>query len=218
MSTQLTLQQTNASGSLLPATFAQALSRLANVHASTPTPRGVMYGQELRLALGLSSTDPACAAFLLDFAGQGRRVTGSAHGPSAALLTWAFHVLARSLRCTLLDATVGQEIASTPEAHRAAAVDYLTAYEADVQASRTRRADDEDGAVFLAWLAWEEHIVLTADDAGAVQALGAALPMGDAPALYELLLESEAVEDVFVSERELASLLTRFAARTATDD
>ncbi|MBX3214146.1 MAG: hypothetical protein KF850_19080 [Labilithrix sp.] len=217
MSTQLTLQETNASGGLLPATFAQVLSRLANVHAATPTPRGVMYGQELRLALGLSPNDPACAAFLLDFAGQGRRVKGAAHGPSAALLTWAFHALARSLRCTLLDANVGREIEASPEARRAAAVAYLTAYEADVLASRTRRADAEDGAAFLAWLAREEHVALTADDAEAVEALGAALPMRDAPALYELLLESDAVEDVFISERELASLLTRFEARTAAD-
>ena len=96
--------------------------------------------------------------------------------------------------------------------HREAAVAYLAAYEADVEATRRKQGDD-DGEGFLAWLVREEHIAL-AEGAGA---LGAELPMQDARALYEMLLESDEVDDVFVSERELSSLLGRYNARmTAT--
>ncbi|MBX3209470.1 MAG: hypothetical protein KF764_30835 [Labilithrix sp.] len=217
MAIDLTLEHTDASGRLLPARFAEVLVHLVKTsfRTSTRAPRGVMHGQQLRLALDLALNDPACAAFLLDFAGQGLRVTGTARGPSAALLTWAFHALAGPLKCTLFDAREGCGVDVAPEAHRAAAVAYLASYEAGVRALRAKPVDDE-GMVFLAWLAREEQLALSEDDPAAVDALGAALPMDDAPGLYEMLLESAAVDDVFVSERELASLLGRFNAWLAS--
>ena len=209
MSNDLTLKQTTASGLLLPAKFTQVLALRAKVHAGATEPRGTMHGQELRLTLGLSPSDAASAAFLLDFAGQGLRVTGRAHGPSAALLTWAFHALAASLKCTLCDADLGRDIEASPAAHREAAVAYLADYEVEVEATRRKQGDD-DGRAFLAWLVREEHIALATGGG----ALGAELPMQDAGALYEMLLESDEVDDVFVSERELTSLLARYNART----
>jgi hypothetical protein len=84
-------------------------------------------------------------------------------------------------------------------------------YEALVLASRARKGDgggEGDGRAFLAWLAREEHVAL----ADGADELGETLPLDDAEALYERLLESDAVDDVFVSERELARLLARFRA------
>lgn len=202
---ELILHLTNASGPLVPSRFNEVFARLAK-HGTTPG--ATMRGQELRLAVALSLDDDACAAFLLDFAGQGRRVRGTAHGPSEDLLVWAFHQLAASLRCTLTDAERGPDVEPAPEEHRARALAYLSDYEADVRASRTRNEDD-DGVSFVQWLAREELIALAADAA----AIGEPLRMDDASALYEQLLDSEAVEDVFFSERELGWLLARFRAR-----
>ncbi len=205
MSTSLTLQQTSASGPLLPATLAQALAALAR---RGEAPRGSMRGQVMRLVGSLSLDDDACAAFTLDFIAQGDRVRGAAHGPSTALFTWAFHALAKSLKCTLRGDD-GAEVAVAPEAHVEGARAYLATYEADVRATRGARAED-DAAPFVAWLAREEHVALVD---GAEDAAFASLPMNDPPALYEELLESDAVDDVFVSESELATLLARFRAR-----
>ena len=208
MSVELILQKTHTSALLLPAKFTQVFAHLAKISTAT-SPRGVMVGQDMRLALGLSLDDPACAAFLLDFAGQGQRVRGSARGPSAALFTWAFHALAAHTKCTLAEAGGAPTIAADPEAIRKTAVAYLETYEADVE--RTRRSAVADGSSFLAWLAREEHIVC-AEDADVAE-LGAAAPLDDATSLYEMLLESDTIDDVFVSERELASRLARFRAR-----
>jgi hypothetical protein len=206
---ELILHQTNASGPLVPSRFKQVL---ALPPKREPAPRATMRGQELRLAVALSLDDDACAAFLLDFPAQGRRARGTARGPSSELLFWAFHALAASLRCTLTDVERGPEIEADPEEHRLRALDYLSGYEAEVRAHREKREDDvDDGVAFLEWLAREELIVLAAGAA----AIGASLPMCAGPALYERLLDSEAVEDVFVSERELGWLRSRFLARHA---
>lgn len=195
MTTDLILEQTSVR--LLPALLTTAFAK-----PSPGAPRGAMHGQELWLALTLSLDDAACAAFMLDFVGQGRRVKASARGPSTALLVWAFHALAASLGCALLENDA--RVTPTPDVHRDTAIAYLTAYEADVRA--TRRARDEDPRGFLSWLAHEEHIVLAGEPPSD-------LPMDDPAALYELLLECDAIEDVFVSERELTSLLGRYRAR-----
>ena len=205
MRTELTLRKTSASGPLVPAQCNQAFVLTAKL--SPALPRGAMRGQELRLSLALALDDAACAAFVLDFAGQGARIEAAAHGPSALLLEWAFHALAATLKS---DSVVGGAhagpVAPDPESHRAAAVAYLEAYEADVLASRAR-GKDLDGNAFVAWLALEEHVAL--GDSGAF----ADLPLDDAPRLYEMLFESDGIEEVFVSERELARLLARFKAR-----
>jgi hypothetical protein len=208
---ELELQQTNASGRLLPTFLAEVLSRRGMIRSTTPMPQGAMFGQELRLGLAASPTEGASAAFLLDFGGQGARVRGKAHGPSAALFTWAFHMLAVTLKCTLVDVEQGEAITPEPDTLCPAAIAYLKDYEDDVEATRHGDLED-DGAAFLAWLAREEHLALGEQG---VAAFAESLPMDDAPALYELLLESDAIDDVFVSERELSSLLARFRARTA---
>ncbi|HVJ93559.1 MAG TPA: hypothetical protein VM580_27345, partial [Labilithrix sp.] len=125
----------------------------------------------------------------------------------------AFHALAASLRCVLIDAREGHPIEANPEDPRGAALAYLSDYEADVRRARALRStaeSDDNGMGLLAWLAREGHVLL-AEDPGA---LAATLPMEDPPLLYEMLLESDAIEDVFVSERELTDLLSRFRART----
>jgi hypothetical protein len=66
-----------------------------------------------------------------------------------------------------------------------------------------------DGREFIDWLAREEHIALASTD----DAFGKELPLDDATALYEILLDSDAIDDVFVSERELTMLLARYRAR-----
>jgi len=209
---ELILHQTSASGPLVPSRFAEVFALLAKLGT---TPRATMHGQELRLAVALPLDDDACAAFVLDFPAQGRRVRGTAYGPSADLLSWAFHQLAASLRCTLVDTEdADREIPPAPDDHRAGALAYLARYEDEVRAHRRRRSDEDDGVAFVDWLAREGTIALSAG--GAATAAFAGLPMDDAPAVYERLLESEAVEDVFLGERELGWLLARFRARHAT--
>lgn len=209
MTTELLLTKTSASGLLLPARLTSALALLAKVPGSPRAPRGAMFGQELRLVSTLAPEDPAASGFLLEFGAQGARLRGTAHGPSAALLTWAFHALAAQCRAGLEDVADELAVEPRPELHRARALAYLEQYEREVLAHRTSRTSD--ARTFLDWLAREEHVALAEGDA--VGALAASLPMQDASSLYEALLSSDAVEDVFVSESEIASLLRRFAAR-----
>lgn len=205
MDTTFILRETNASGLLLPGLFAQTLSVL---HKTMPdAPHGAVRGQELRLTLAMKFDDAACAAFVLDFAGQGQRVEAAAHGPSASLLGWAFHAIAAATKGDLLEDNA--PITPDPASHHAAALAYLETYEADVRESRKVRIDLTIAA-FVAWLVREEHVALA--DVVAEDAF-ADFPLDDAPRLYELLLESDAMDDVFISERDLARLLSRFNAR-----
>jgi len=200
MTTELTLIA-NAKGLLLPLRFDHALALAKKLAPSLPS--GVVVGQELRLALRLALDDAACAGFVLDFAGQGSRVIGSAHGPSAALLAWALHSVAEKLGCGLEEE--GATIAPAPAKHRDAAIAYLERYEAAVLAAR-REPPDPDPDAFVRWLAREEHVAL-ADEATFED-----LPLDNPEALYEQLLESDGIDEVFVSERELSRLLTRYRA------
>jgi hypothetical protein len=212
MAIDLTLLQTHASGPHLPTKLAHALTLLATRKTTEPTPKAAMHGHELRVALEGSLDDASCCAFLLDFGAQGARVRGTAHGPSAPALAWTLHTLAAALKCTLHDAEANADIPPAPAAYRAAAAAYLARYEDEVQATRSGD-EEEDAAAFLDWLAREEHIAIAPDGIAGITASTASLSLEDASALYEMLLESNAVEDVFVSESELTSLLGRFRAR-----
>ncbi len=208
MTAHMTLEKSGASGPLLPATLTRALVKQT-------APRATLRGQVLRIASALTLDDDACAAFMLDFPAQGDRVRGGANGPSAALFVWAFHVLAETLDCTLLDGASpdGGVVEAAPGEHRAAAMAYLTRHEAEVLEARRAPEIGIAPRAFLAWLAREEHIALASPEGADVDALAGSLPMKDAGALYEMLLESDVVDDVFVSERELVTALERFLAR-----
>lgn len=206
MTTELTLHQTHASGRLLPARLAQAFALLAKT--SPASPRGAMRGQELRLGRALAPDDGAAAGFMLDFIGQGDRVRGAARSPRDVLLVWAFHALAAATRCRLATSD-GAEIAPEPERHREAALAYLADYEEGVRATRSGERDAGlEG--FLAFLVADGHLALAAGEA-----IDEEVALDDPSGLYELLLESDAVDDVFVSERELTALLESFRARSA---
>jgi hypothetical protein len=200
MSIELTLRSTPESGLLVPARLTESFG--------ISIPRGRAQGSELRLAIDLSLDDAACATLVLDHVGQGRRVRSSAHGPGEPLLAWAFHAVAATTGAELFDGDGEQRIEPSPGTFRDAALIYLTRHEAGVEAARQGRVD-AGGVGFLDWLAEEEHVALGGD----ARELAAALPMDDAVALYEMLLESDEVDDVFVSERELAGLLSRYRAR-----
>src|SRR5262249_3538729 len=134
---------------------------------------------------------------VLDFVGQGARVEVTANGASATLLIWAFHALASDAKADLV----------APNADRRAAMEYLAAYEKDVVATRDAGLN-LDGEAFVAWLVREEALAL-----GGPPGEFADLPLEDASSTYERLLDSDTVEDLFVSERELIRLLQRFLAR-----
>lgn len=180
------LLRTSASGDLLPA-------RLAPLLAKWSAPRAKLRGQELRLARRLSLDDDACAGFVLDFAGQGARIESHARGASAPLLAWAMRELGAATKAELVDD-------DAPE--RDAALAYLADYESHVEAMRDS-GGERDGAAFIRWLAREELIVARPD-------AFEDLPLDDATRAYERLLDDDAVEDIFLSERELARLLARF--------
>lgn len=221
----LALLATSASGPLIPATLAQALVRIAaesGVLGAPKAPRGAMRGQVLRLAAALHTDDEAAAGFMLEFIGQGRLVRGSAIGPSGELLAWGMHALAARLACTLRDEEDDATLEPDPRPLLEPAMTYLTAYEAEVREDRVlpsiRRpalADANAGARFVRWLAREEHVALASDDGAAADALGASLTLADAAAVYEALLDSDAISEVFVSETELTTLLARFRARAS---
>jgi hypothetical protein len=220
----LLLLATSASGPLIPATLAQALARVAaesGALGAPPAPRGAMRGQVLRLAKTLLTDDEAAAGFMLEFIGQGRLVSGSAIGPSGDLLAWGMHALAARVPCTLRDEEDDATLDPDPGAHLDAAMAYLVAYEAEVREDRAlpsiRRpsADANAGARFVRWLAREEHLALASQEDEAVDALGGSLALADASAVYEALLDSEAIDEVFVSETELTTLLARFRARAS---
>src|SRR5262249_9439866 len=154
-----------------------------------------------RLARSLDVGDAACAGFVLDFAAQGARVHGSARGPSAALLAWALHGIAEKLGCLLEEG----DARITPAPALVGATPHPPSYEGLVLATRSGHRDPGPDA-FVRWLAREEHVALAGD------AHFADLRLDDAEALYEQLLDNEAVDEVFVSERELARLLARFKA------
>jgi len=206
----ITLHRTHTSGDLVPHRFVQVLGTLAMIPGTLPSPRATMHGQELRCGVGLSLTDDACAAFLLDFPAQGARASGDARGPAGALLAWGLHAVGLALKCRLVDVNdedeEEDERPADPEIYREAAMAYLAVYEADVSA--TRKAHDQSVERFLTWLERDEQIELVSPTV-----LPEGLSLADGPALYEALLESDAVADVFVSERELASFLGRFRAR-----
>lgn len=192
MATSFLVEQSTKSGRLLPALFTEVLAKL-------PAPvRGTMHGQELRLALELDLADAACAGWVLDFAGQGARVEGSVNGPSAAALALALEFIAKQLDCKLV--VDGDEVSSED------GVGYLETYEADVFDGRDN-PDDIDGDAFVAWLVREEGIALQRDQDFST------LPLDDAATVYETLLDAESVDDIFVSERELARMLGKFTAR-----
>lgn len=180
------LLRTSASGDLLPA-------RLAPLLAKWSAPRAKLRGQELRLARRLSLDDDACAGFVLDFAGQGARIESHARGASAPLLAWAIRELGAATKAEIVDD-------DAPE--RDAALTYLADYESHVEAMRDS-GGERDGAAFVRWLAREELIVARPD-------AFEDLPLDDATRAYERLLDDDAVEDIFLSERELARLLARF--------
>lgn len=200
----LTLRRTEKSGPLVPATFQQALGLMAKL---TQTPQGGMRGQELRLKLKLTLDDDASFGTVLDFAGQGARVTTSTHGRSEALVRWAMHSLGPTLKADLVEDEEAKS--ATPEVHRGEAIAYLEDYEQEIRTSRKemREPKSED---LIAWLAREEYVLLAATDTAMSFA---DLPLNDVPELYEQLLDHASIDDVFVSERELSRLLTRFKAR-----
>lgn len=186
----LELRRTTTSGDLLPA-------RLAPILATWTEPRARMKGQELRLARELDLEDPAAVGFVLDFIGQGARVEVSAQGASAPLLVWAIQAIAAAMKAEV----------DAPPADHAAALAYLEGYEDDVSAMREAKVD-LDGDAFVDWLVREELVEL-----GRGRADFSDLPLDDPERAYELILDNDVVEDVFVSERELARLLERFLAR-----
>lgn len=207
----ITLHATHASGSLTPAVLGGALARMQKARPSDP--RGLMRGQVLRLARALPLEDPACVELQLDVAAQGARVRGTARGPRRDLLVWAFHALARELRCRLVVEDEG-DIEVDPARVLDAANAYLESAEADVRAERERgtvREGPAEAKAFVAWLAAEGEVEPAGDPE--VARLAETLPMDDHEALYEALLESDAIEDVFASESEMKSLLARFRAR-----
>lgn len=186
----VSLHRTSASGDLLPA-------RIAPLLAKWTKPRAKLRGQQLVVALDMSLDDEAAVGFVLDFAGQGARIEAVAHGASEPLLAWALAELARELKA---------ERRGEGAIVRAAAMAYLEAYEAEVAESRESPPESESDA-FVSSLAHEKLIEVRAG------ATFDELPLDDAARVYELLLDHEDVEDIFVSERELTRLLARFRAR-----
>ena len=209
MTTSFALHRTTASGELHPSAFTRTFVVLGKSLGASSAPRASMRGQELRLGIWLEADDDASAGFLLDFPGQGARTLGEARGPSLELLAWAFHTLATAIGCELRRDDV--TLTPDPEPHREAAMAYLAYYEEDVRESRKRKGEADDLDRFLAWLAREEHVALAEGAAPFAEPVASA----DATALYERLLDSDAIADLFISERELATLLGRFRARAS---
>lgn len=172
-------------------------------------------GKLIRFRIGLKSDAPDFARIQVDLAKNGSKLVGSTRGHGAALLYWCFHALARRLGCDLRDPQLDVAPAPNPRGFLDDAKRLVRDYEAAV----LRRAQDGDGdeddvpgsnhlAEFLAWLVELEMLSLACPNTAE---LARQIELDDDSLdLYESLLESPAVDEIFASEEEFAALLKQY--------
>lgn len=209
MSTTLILR-----GAVTKRAFRDALDEISRV-----SPLKVSLGKKgdsLLCRLALAEGDPEAAALRISF--SSRRVQGETRGGAAALLYWCFHSLAARLSCDLVDLQedARRAVSPSPERFFEDACRVVREHEREVLADRAYAGDGGDSpaegtrtvADFLVELVKSGKLVLSAGDVSALQGLQHI--DRDPEDLYEELLESEDVEELFLSGREFEAQLKAF--------
>jgi hypothetical protein len=216
MSTDLVLRRTETGVSLNRTNVARALGEICT--------DGLKCGLSddklsIRIGVSLAVTDPRCSGIEVSFTSGGRKLTGTTRRGGGPLLYWCLHALAARLGCELFDPQEGKLVAPNSEQFLAAAKAQVTANESDLLADEpyveppdtAASSEGTDGSQlligFLDSLIAAEQLSLT----GAVTDLGQLASQLDEPSeLYETLLDSPLVDEVFVSESQFVHSLAAY--------
>lgn len=217
MSVDLILKRAPGGVSIDPESIARALATI-----SRPDGLKCALGAEgltIRVGALLPATNAGSAHISVSFKARGQGLTASSGGGGGPLLYWCLHALAAQLPCNLFDPQAGKTLTPHAEPFLARAKALVAAseeqvlaeraYVEDLQANASSSATDAVDALvgFLDGLVSEEKLALNGP-AGELAHLGAHL---SAPSeLYEALLDSPLVEDVFLSESQFARSLARY--------
>lgn len=170
-------------------------------------------GDTLLCRIDLAEGDPALAALRVSI--TPRRIQGETKGGAAALLYWCFHGLAAQMSCDLVDPQedAGKPVSPSPARFFEEASRVVREHEQEIVAERPHAGEPAAGAsrtvaAFLAELVRTGALVLASRDVSAFEGLRHL--DGDPEDLYEELLDSEAVEELFLSGREFEAQLKAF--------
>ncbi len=217
MSTDLVLKRTVGGVSLNRTNVARALAEIS-------TPDGLKCGlatdgSSVLIGVSLPTADPRSSGFQVSFTNGGRKLVGSTRGGGGPLLFWCFHALAARLGSELFDPQTGAQLTPNDEPFLAAATAQVTANESDILANEPYVGPDDETAAnvadaasqlligFLESLVAEEQLSLTAS----ARELGHLAPqLNDPGELYETLLESPLVDEVFLSESQFVRSLAKY--------
>jgi hypothetical protein len=180
----------------------------------------------IRVCHRLEHDDPNVATIGVSFSHAGNTLTGTSRGRGTPVLHWCFHRLASMLGCAIEDPLTGAEVKGpNPEDFLEEAMSVIEAHETEVLSTRRSRPppadvdldldeddldeddeddedaiEDADGVLreFLEHMVRADKLLLASPEFEDLQELRAVAD--DPEALYEAILDSEEVEDVFVSE------------------
>jgi len=217
LSVDLVLKPAPGGPSIDPESVAQALSAIS-------TPDGLkcalgMEGLTIRIGVLLPTTDAGTARVAVSFKARGQGLTASTGGGGSSLLYWCVHALAAQLSCKLFDPQAGKTLTPNAAPFLTSAKALVAASEEQVLAERAYAQDLQSNAAsnavdaaqaligFLDGLVVAEQLSLNAP-AGDLTQLSAHLQ--DPSGLYEALMDSPLVDDVFLSESQFVRSLARY--------
>lgn len=173
----------------------------------------------VHIAEALPLTDSRCAGIQVSFKAGGRELVGTARRGGISLLYWCFHELAKQLQCQLFDPQAGERLNPDSQPFLEGAQALVAANESDILLQPPHaESDDEDESSkaaaasqllvgFFESLVAAEQLSLTCE----ASELGHLAPqLKDPSELYETLLDSPLVDDVFLGESAFVRALTKF--------
>ena len=167
----------------------------------------------IHFRLGMRS-EAKSATVEVNLTKTGSKLVGTTPPMRSALLAWCFHSLARRLGCELVDPKSDERGPRTPnpKAYVEEAKSAIRNYEDDVLAGDSLPGDefamDSQLVEFLDWLVEQEKLSLACKTTAE---LVRQIELDDESIdLYESLLESPAVDEIFASEEEFAQLIKQY--------
>ncbi|RYZ06766.1 MAG: hypothetical protein EOO73_14540 [Myxococcales bacterium] len=224
MSTDLILQRTATGPGIDRESVSQALAAISAAEGL----RCQLAEDQLSILIGLSLPpgDARSAGVAVSYAADGSELVARTHSGSGALLYWCLHALAAKLGCGLFDPQTGGRPQPNSQGFFAEAKAQVMSLEKDIAAESLNSDEEGDTEAdvaadaasaaaqllvgFLRSLVDAEQLALTAD---ARELSHLAPQLKDPSALYEALLDSPLVEDIFLSESELVRALAKYRRR-----
>jgi hypothetical protein len=218
VSTDLVLKRGKTGEILNPASVQRALTAIS---ASEAIKCALTSDNLIRFGAQIPVTDDRCVAVEVSFSRGGKSLTASSHGGRWPILEWCLHALAAQLGAQLFDPQEGKVIAPDSQARLPKAKALLEAHEAAARADEPHDgpeepldADDASSLLvaFLESLVASEQLAL----AGAPSDLRhLASQLNEPSALYEALLDSPLVDEVFASESQFVQALAEHRTRSS---